>query len=119
MKKTLVLGATTNPDRYAYIATKKLLRYNHPVVLVGQREGEIAGEKILTGTPSIDEVDTITLYVGVRNLPPFFDYIIGLKPKRVLFNPGTENPDLIRLCKENGIEIEIGCTLVMLSAGTY
>lgn len=118
-KKTLVLGATPNPDRYAYIATKRLLRYNHPVVLVGIKEGEIEGHKILTGTPHIDGVDTVTLYVGTRNLSPYFDYILGLKPKRIIFNPGTEHGELIRRAHENGIETEIGCTLVMLSAGGY
>lgn len=119
MKKTLVLGATDNPSRYAYLAVNKLLRYNHPVVPVGIRDGEVGGIRIMKGQPEVQDVDTVTLYVGTRNLPPYFDYIIGLKPKRIIFNPGTENDDLERLARESGIETVEGCTLVMLSTGEY
>jgi uncharacterized protein len=119
MKKTLVLGATDNPARYAFLAVNKLVRYNHPVVPVGIRDGEVAGLKILKGRPEVKDIDTVTLYVGTRNLPPYFDYIIGLKPKRIIFNPGTENNELEKLAKDNGIEAVEGCTLVMLSTGEY
>lgn len=119
MKKTLVLGATDNPDRYAYIAIKKLQKYNHEVVPVGIKEGEVGGLKILKGTPDVKDVDTVTLYVGTRNLHNYFDYIIGLKPKRIIFNPGTEHPVLEKLAEKNGIETIQGCTLVMLSMGSY
>lgn len=119
MKKTLVLGATDNPDRYAYIAIKKLQKYNHEVVPVGIKDGEVGGLKILKGNPDVKDVDTVTLYVGTRNLHHYFDYIIGLKPKRIIFNPGTEHPELEKLAEKNGIETVQGCTLVMLSMGNY
>ena len=120
MKKTVVLGATDNPSRYAYIAANKLKRFGHPIVPVGMREGEVAGEKIITDREkSIENVDTVTLYVGTRNLPSWYDYILSLKPKRIIFNPGTENDELEELARQANIEPVYGCTLVMLSSGEY
>jgi uncharacterized protein len=119
MKKTVVLGATDNPSRYAYLAVQKLRRYGHEVVPVGLREGNIEGLKILKGQPEVSDVDTITMYVGTRNQAPLYDYILSLNPKRIIFNPGTENPELERMAKEKGIEPVIACTLVMLSTGEY
>jgi len=119
MKKTVVLGATPRQDRYAYLAATRLMRHGHEVVLVGMHEGKIGGVEIHTDRPHIEGVDTITLYVGTRNLPAWFDYILSLKPKRIIYNPGTENDELEKLAEENGIENEIGCTLVMLSVGNY
>jgi len=104
-KKTLVLGATTRPTRYAFLATSRLQEHEIEVVPVGIREGEINGEPILLGQPSIDDVHTVTLYL--------------LKPKRIIFNPGTENAKLSKLAREQGIETVIGCTLVMLSLKNY
>ena len=89
MKKTLVLGASTKPDRYGNIATRRLILYNHEVVPVGNREGEIDGIKILLGKPEVEGIDTITLYLNPKRQVEFYDYIIGLKPKRIIFNPGT------------------------------
>jgi len=119
MKKTLVLGASTKPERYGNIATRRLKLYNHEVVPVGNRIGEIDGIDILLGKPEVDGIDTITLYLNPKRHVEFYDYIIGLKPKRIIFNPGTENPELVKLAKENGIEAEIACTLVLLSVGEY
>lgn len=119
MKKTLVLGATTNPSRYGYIATSKLKNYGHEVIPVGIREGAIEGIEILNGTPEVEGVDTITLYLNPKRQLEYYNYILGLNPNRIIFNPGTENPELISLAKEKGIEIEIACTLVMLSIGNY
>ena len=119
MKKTLVLGASTKPNRYGNITTRRLKLYNHEVVPVGNREGEIDGIEILLGKPEVEGIDTITLYLNPKRQVEFYDYIIGLKPKRIIFNPGTENPELIKLAKENGIECEIACTLVLLSVGQY
>jgi Predicted CoA-binding protein len=119
MKKTVVLGATTNPERYAYLATMRLTQHGHPVALVGIREGEVAGNPILSGTPEIEEVDTVTLYLGPERQVAYYDYILSLKPKRIIFNPGTENPELARLAQAQGIETIEGCTLVMLSIGAY
>ncbi|MFP9112538.1 CoA-binding protein [Flavobacterium sp. RHBU_3] len=118
-KKTLVIGASTNPERYSYKAIKMLERFGHPVVAVGNREGELDGIKIEKGAAPFDGVDTVTLYLNPANQKPYYDYIIGLKPNRVIFNPGTENMELIQLLKENNIESEIACTLVLLSTHQF
>lgn len=119
MKKTVVIGANTNPDRFAYRATVSLAAQGHEVVPIGLREGVINGIKILTGHPDVDDVDTVTLYVGPQNQSGYYDYIVRLKPKRIIFNPGTENKELYRIARENGIQPLEGCTLVMLGIGTY
>jgi uncharacterized protein len=119
MKKTLVLGATPNPERYAYIATQRLKKAGHEVLLVGKKKGEIEGIQIQNGTPQYEGVDTVTLYLNPDNQKPYYDYILSLKPNRIIFNPGTENWELVKLAKEQGIETEIACTLVMLSVGNY
>lgn len=118
-KKTLVMGASTEPTRYAYKAIKMLQRYGHPVVAVGKKEDNLDGIKIEKEQVSFDGVDTVTLYLNPMNQKQYYDYIIGLKPNRVLFNPGTENPELYALLQKNGIAIEVGCTLVMLSVNQY
>lgn len=118
-KKTVVLGATPDPSRYAYVAVHRLLSYGHEVVPVGQKRGEVGGLPIRNDEPLVEGVDTVTLYVGTRNQPPLYDYILKLKPKRVIFNPGTENEELEELLKQNGIQPVEGCTLVMLSVGKY
>jgi uncharacterized protein len=119
MKKTLVLGATNNPERYAFLAVQRLLRHGHEVVPVGIRSGQVEGLEILNGTPVVDDVDTVTLYVGPDRQPAYYDYILSLHPKRLIFNPGTENPELTQLAHAQGIETVEGCTLVMLSIGSY
>lgn len=119
MKKTLVLGATPNPERYAYLAAGKLLQYGHEVVPVGIKPGVLHGLEILEGQPAVDDVDTITMYVGAARQAPYYDYLLGLKPKRIIFNPGAENDELADLAEKQGIEVVEGCTLVMLSIGTY
>ena len=119
MKKTVVLGATPNPERYAYLATSRLKKAGHEVLPVGNKKGEIEGIVIENGTPQYEGVDTVTLYLNPDNQKPYYDYILSLKPKRIIFNPGTENWELVRLAKEQGIETEIACTLVMLSVGNY
>ncbi|MCB0524672.1 MAG: CoA-binding protein [Saprospiraceae bacterium] len=119
MKKTLVLGATTNPARYAYLAVERLQQYGHEVVPVGIKNGEVFGLPILHGQPSFSDIDTITLYLGAPRQKEYYDYILSLKPKRIIFNPGTENPELARLAQQHGIDPVEGCTLVMLSVGTY
>ncbi len=119
MKKTLVLGATPNASRYSYLATMRLAQHGHHVVPVGIRKGEIEGIKIVEGKPEEEGVDTVTLYLGADRQAEYYDYILSLKPKRIIFNPGTENPELAQLAKEEGIETVEGCTLVMLSIGAY
>lgn len=119
MKKTLVLGASDNPSRYAYRAVHSLKHHGHEVVPVGIRKGQVAGLDIHTDRPALDDIDTVTLYVGPQNQPTWYDYILSLKPKRIIFNPGTENPELERRAEQQGIEVEEACTLVMLSIGNY
>ena len=117
---TLVLGATPNPTRYAYLATERLLKHNHEVVLVGIKDGNIAGIPIIKGMEDpATPIDTVTLNVGPKRQPPYYDYLMDLKPRRIIFNPGTENPELVKLAKENDIEPIIACTLVMLATGEY
>jgi predicted CoA-binding protein len=119
MKKTVILGATENPDRYAYRAAQSLTRHGHPIELVGQRSGTVAGKPIHTDQPPLEGVHTVTLYVGTRNLPPLYDYILSLKPQRIIFNPGTENSELRQRAAAEGIETVYGCTLVMLASAQY
>jgi uncharacterized protein len=119
MKKTIVLGASPDSSRFAYRAAHMLVDYGHEMVPVGIKKGEVAGQRILNGQPLIEGVDTVALYIGSRNQTGLYDYILKLKPKRIIFNPGTENDELISLAKKNNIEPVIGCTLVMLSLGTY
>jgi uncharacterized protein len=118
-KKTLVLGASDNPSRYAYLAVRKLTAHQHEVVAIGRKKGTVAGVDIATEKLPLSDIDTVTLYLNPTNQQPYIDYILGLHPKRIIFNPGTENDALIRAAEEQGIEPVLGCTLVMLSTGQY
>jgi predicted CoA-binding protein len=118
-KKTLVLGASENPNRFGNIAIHRLLRYGHPIVAVGKRPGMVEDVPITTEQPYMDDVDTVTLYLNPTNQKPYYDYIISLKPRRIIFNPGTENPELERMAIQNGIKPVEACTLVMLGTGQY
>jgi hypothetical protein len=118
-KKTIILGATTDPSRFAYKATAKLQQKGYEAIPIGIKKGEIEGIAIQNGTPQYEDVDTITLYLNPDNQKPYYDYILSLKPKRIIFNPGTENYELIKKVKEVGIETEMACTLVMLSLDNY
>lgn len=118
-KRTLIIGATTNPNRYAYMATNKLLDYGHPVELLGIKQGEVRSISIKTKEQISGDFDTVTLYLDPKNQSAYIDYIIKLQPNRVIFNPGTWNIEFVNQLKENGIEVEDACTLVMLSSNTY
>lgn len=118
-KKTLVLGATTNPGRYANIAINRLVRAQVPTVALGLRKGEVAGVKIETEKIPFEDVHTVTLYLGPPRQVEYYEYIISLDPERVIFNPGTENPELFRLLEKNKIEIDVACTLILLSTQQY
>ena len=118
-KKTLVIGASEKTDRYANKALRKLLAYGHNVVAIGNRSGEVEGVKIVTDHEPFKDIDTVTLYLRPSNQKQYYDYILGLKPKRVIFNPGTENPELENMLAEKGIEPLEACTLVLLSAGQF
>jgi uncharacterized protein len=113
------LGASPNPGRYAFMATTRLHAYGHEVFPVGIKSGDIKGIKILNGKPHIEDVDTITLYLGPQNQPLWYDYIFSLNPKRIIFNPGTENDWLYKQAESKGIEALEACTLIMLSVGNY
>ena len=119
MKKTVVIGASPNPARYANMAVNRLVDAGHSVVPVGIRKGAIAGLEIETDRPEVADVDTVTLYVGPGRQPEWYDYIFSLNPKRIILNPGTENMELEQMARERGVEPVEACTLVMLSVGNY
>lgn len=119
MKKSLVLGASENPSRYSYLAVERLRAQGHPVVAIGRREGKIGDTPIITGHPQLEGVDTITLYLNPQLQVAEYEYMLAIHPRRVIFNPGTENDALMQLLKENGIEGVEACTLVMLGTGQY
>ncbi|MDP5044461.1 MAG: CoA-binding protein [Leeuwenhoekiella sp.] len=118
-KKTLVLGASLKPIRYSFMAINRLVQKKHPVVALGLRAGVVAGVTVDTGFPDYEAVDTVTLYLNAINQKPYYEYLIGLNPRRIIFNPGTENPEFYRLLEEANIEIDNACTLVLLSTNTY
>lgn len=120
-KKTVIIGATTNPGRYAYLAAEMLTEYKHEIVPVGIKTGVVFDKEILPiqSKPKIEAVDTITLYIGPQHQPEHYDYLLSLKPKRVIFNPGTENPEFEKLVEDSGAEVWQACTLVLLRSGQY
>ena len=117
--KTLIMGASTNPERYAFKAAHSLLVHGHKIELVGQKEGEILGNKIKIDYPDFDNIDTITMYIGPRNQPNLYDYILKQKPRRIIFNPGAENSEFKQLAQLQGIETEDACTLVLLATEQF
>lgn len=121
MKKTVIIGATTNPGRYAYLAARMLTDYQHEIVPVGIKEGSVFGKEILDifEKPEIEDVHTVTMYIGPQKQPEYYSYILALRPKRIIFNPGTENDEFERLAEEQGVETLEGCTLVMLRSGQF
>ena len=119
MKKTLVIGASEKPERYSNKAIRALLLHNYPVVALGLKKGSIEGVSFHTEKEQFEDIDTVTLYIGPQNQPGYYSYVIGLKPRRVIFNPGTENPEFIELLKSAGIYPEIACTLILLATGQY
>lgn len=118
-KKTLVLGASPNSARTSWSAVRQLRQCGHEVLAIGSREGQIEDVPILVGQPALEGIHTITLYLNPALQQPLYDYILSLNPQRIIFNPGTENPELMRLTHERGIRTEAACTLVMLSLGMY
>lgn len=117
--KTLVIGASEKEERYSNKAIRQLRKHDHPVVAIGLRKGKVMDVEFDKEKKSFEEVDTVTLYVGPKNQPEYYDYIVSLKPRRVIFNPGTENAELYRILDENSIESEVACTLVLLSTNQY
>jgi len=117
--KTLVIGASTNPQRFSYLAIKSLVKHNVDVVAIGLREGAVEGIKINVDKPQFEDIHTISLYLNSDRQREYLEYFIALNPKRIILNPGTENGDLIKLARKNNIELVFGCTLVMLNNGSY
>ena len=118
-KKTLVFGASLNPSRYSNMAMHKLIAHGNEVVAFGLREGTVEGVKIDAALIAYKDIDTITLYMNASRQAPFYDYLILLKPERVIFNPGTENPEFFRRLLDAKIDFEMACTLVMLGTNQY
>lgn len=118
-KKTLVIGASLNLSRYSNLAIHKLIAHGHEVVALGKKTGNIESVEIDTEKVSYKDLDTVTLYLNPTNQIEFYDYIISLKPKRVIFNPGTENPEFYQILRKNNIPFEEACSLVLLSTNQY
>jgi predicted CoA-binding protein len=120
-KPTLIVGATDNPERYAYRAAELLQAKGVPFVPIGIKKGLVFGKEImdLRQKPILAAIHTVTLYLGPQNQPEWIDYLIGLQPKRILFNPGTENPEFYSKAKAAGIEVLEACTLVLLTTGQF
>ena len=119
MKKTLVLGASLNPSRYSNLAINRLVNHKQPVEAIGLKNGEVAGINITTEKVNFKDIDTVTIYLNPQRQKPYYDYIVSLEPNRVIFNPGTENPEFYEILRENDIEVEVACTLVLLGTNQY
>ena len=119
MKKTLILGATTNPSRYAYLAANRLVNAGHQIINVGIKSGEVAGQPIQSFQNIQSDIDTITLYINPQNQKEHYKYILETNPKRIIFNPGTENIELEELAQNQSIEVIEACTLVLLATNQY
>jgi predicted CoA-binding protein len=121
MKKTVIIGATPNISRYANMAAERLTENHHEIVPVGIKKGEVYGKAILPirEHPVINDVHTITMYLGARHQHEYYKYLLSLNPTRIIFNPGTENEEFMAMAREQDIEVVVGCTLVMLGIGNY
>lgn len=119
MNKTLIIGASNNPERYSYKAAESLLKHGHEIELLGVRPDKVFDRIVDTEKKQYDNIDTVTLYVGVQRQPEYYDYILSLKPRRVIFNPGTENKEFEELLEKNNIAAEEACTLVLLASDQY
>jgi uncharacterized protein len=119
IKKTLVIGASMNPERYSFMAIHKLVTHKHETVALGNKDGMVAGLKILKGFPEINNIHTVALYINPEKQKMYINYILELQPKRIIFNPGTENPHFEKLAKKLNISTTRGCVLVLLSTNRY
>lgn len=118
-KKTVVLGASNNPSRYSYLAIQKLKEAGHEVIGIGRKD-TVAGDIAIHSTrQALEDVHTVTLYLNPGNQQQYYDYILSLHPKRIIFNPGAENDELRQLAATAGIATLDACTLVLLSTGQY
>ena len=118
-KKTLILGSSDNPTRYSFLALQRLKGAGHPVEGIGKKDMIVDGIAITKKKKDFKNIDTVTLYLNPAHQPEYYDYIFSLHPNRIIFNPGTENPELKRLAAENDIQTLEACTLVLLSTGQF
>ena len=119
-KKVMVIGASENPERYSNKAVRRLLENGYEVIPIGvNKQGEIEGLKIIVGQPPFENIDTVTLYVNSGIQKQYYEYVLGLHPKRIIFNPGAENEEFGKKVSAKGIEVIEACTLVMLSTKTF
>jgi predicted CoA-binding protein len=118
-KKTLVIGASDNPERYSFLAVNRLRQHNYPVVAIGRKNTTVADVNIETEKKDYPDIDTVTLYINPKNQKEYYDYILSIHPKRIIFNPGAENEELFDLAKASGIKPLEACTLVLLSTNQF
>ena len=118
-KKTLVLGASANPARYSFLAIQRLRQHGHPVKAIGLRKAVVEDVQIDDAPTKADDIDTVTLYLRPSRQEQYYDYILSLNPKRIIFNPGTENEELEKLARDKGIKTLEACTLVMLGTNQF
>jgi uncharacterized protein len=119
IKKTLVLGASANPARYSFLAIQRLRQHGHPVKAIGLRKAVVEDVQIENAPSPANDIDTVTLYLRPTLQQQYYDYILSLNPKRIIFNPGTENEELQKLASDNGIKTMEACTLVMLGTNQF
>lgn len=119
IKKTLVLGGSSNPTRYSYLAISKLREHNHPVLAIGKRPAQVADVAIVQEMKTVPELDTVTIYLNKENQKNYYDFVVTQHPRRVIFNPGAENPEFEKILANQGIQVLEACTLVLLGTGQY
>jgi len=119
MEKTLIIGASSNSERYSYMAAERLLAHGYEIELIGKKPDVIFGKTIDTEKIEFEDIDTVTLYISDKFQPEYYEYVVSLNPRRVIFNPGTENPEFEELLIQNDIHVEEACTLVLLGSGQY
>jgi predicted CoA-binding protein len=118
-KNTLVLGASANPARYSFLAINRLREHNHPVIAVGKRPAQVADVQVQVKTKEIQDLDTVSIYLNKDNQKNYYDYILSQHPRRVIFNPGAENPEFEMVLADKGVKVMEACTLVLLATGQY
>lgn len=119
LKKTLVLGASDNPSRYSFLAIHKLRANDHPVVAIGRKKTTVSDVPVFTEKGNISDLDTVTIYLNPENQKGYYDFVLAQNPRRVIFNPGAENPEFEKILQEKGIDTIEACTLVLLGTGQY
>jgi predicted CoA-binding protein len=118
-KNTLVLGASANPARYSFLAINRLREHNHPVIAVGKRPAQVADVQVQVKTTEIPDLDTVSIYLNKDNQKNYYEYILSQHPRRVIFNPGAENPEFEMVLADKGVKVMEACTLVLLATGQY